>query len=51
MNAIVNIVTVSAITILLLTFVLFNFVAGSITKPIIAVTKKIQCSKIYRWKR
>jgi methyl-accepting chemotaxis protein len=39
---IVNIVLASAIIMLLLTFVLFNFVAGSITKPILTVTKKIQ---------
>jgi methyl-accepting chemotaxis protein len=39
---IINIVMISAITILLLASILFTFVSGSITKPIVAVTKKIQ---------
>ncbi|AAK78231.1 MULTISPECIES: methyl-accepting chemotaxis protein [Clostridium] len=39
---IINIVIISAITILLLTSILFNFVSGSITKPILAVTKKVE---------
>lgn len=38
----VNIVMISALVMLVLSFIIFNFIAGSITKPIIAVTNKIQ---------
>lgn len=39
---IVKVVMISAVTILFLTFVLFYFLSGNITKPILAVTRKIQ---------
>ncbi|EHQ90542.1 methyl-accepting chemotaxis protein [Desulfosporosinus youngiae] len=39
---IINIIIFSATTILILTFMLLYFVSGSITKPILAVTRKIQ---------
>lgn len=39
---IVNIIAVSAVMIFIIAFVLLTFVAGSITKPILAVTKKVQ---------
>ncbi|MDS0525281.1 methyl-accepting chemotaxis protein [Clostridium sp. SHJSY1] len=39
---IINIVMISTLTILLLTIILFNFISGSITKPILAITKKIE---------
>ena len=41
-RTIINVVMISALAILLLTLVFFNFVSGSITKPILSVTKKIQ---------
>ncbi len=39
---IINFVAVSAVIILIIAFVLLSYVAGSITKPILAVTKKVQ---------
>ncbi|WP_411682768.1 methyl-accepting chemotaxis protein [Clostridium thailandense] len=39
---IINMLMISAVTILLLTSILFNFISGSITKPILAVTKRAQ---------
>ncbi|MBV7275804.1 methyl-accepting chemotaxis protein [Clostridium sp. PL3] len=39
---IINMLMISAATILLLTSILFNFISGSITKPILAVTKRVQ---------
>ncbi|MBV7276580.1 methyl-accepting chemotaxis protein [Clostridium sp. PL3] len=39
---IMNIVMFSAIIILLITSILFNFISSSITKPILAVTKRVQ---------
>ncbi|QXE18821.1 methyl-accepting chemotaxis protein [Clostridium sp. 001] len=41
-KAIVNIVIVSAVVMLILSIILFNFLSSSITKPILAVTKKVQ---------
>lgn len=41
-KAIVNIVIVSAVVMLILAIILFNFLSSSITKPILAVTKKVQ---------
>lgn len=39
---IIHTVSVSAVIILIFAFILLSYVAGSITKPIIAVTKKVQ---------
>ncbi|OAA94052.1 methyl-accepting chemotaxis protein [Clostridium coskatii] len=41
-KAIVNIVIVSAVVMLILAIILFNFLSSSIIKPILAVTKKVQ---------
>lgn len=39
---IVKTIAVSAVTILIIAFLLLSYVAGNITKPILAVTKKVQ---------
>lgn len=39
---IINIVIISALALLVLTFILFNFVSSSITKPILAITNRTQ---------
>ncbi|AKA70577.1 methyl-accepting chemotaxis protein [Clostridium scatologenes] len=41
-KAIVNTMIVSAVVMLILAIILFNFLSSSITKPILAVTKRVQ---------